>query len=112
MDAISHQPIPQGLPERIGNILAVTVPLMGLAAAGIFLWGYGFSWLHLGLLLGMYLLTGLGITIGYHRLFTHRAFEARLPLKAALAVLGSMAMEGPLFKWVPHHRCHRQHSDG
>jgi len=101
----------QGVAERIGNILAVTVPLIGLALAGVFLWGYGFSWLHLGLLIGMYLLTGLGITIGYHRLFTHKAFEARLPLKAALAVLGSMAMEGPLFKWVAHHRCHHQHSD-
>src|SRR5947207_4027918 len=59
----------------------------------------------------MYLLTGLGITVGYHRLFTHKAFEARLPLKAALAVLGSMAMEGPLFKWVAQHRRHHQHSD-
>ncbi len=101
----------QGLAERIGNLLAVTLPLAGLAVAAIFLWGYGFSWLHLGLLLGMYLLTGFGITIGYHRLFTHKAFEARLPLKAALAVLGSMAMEGPLLKWVAVHRRHHQHSD-
>ncbi|HEV8379354.1 MAG TPA: fatty acid desaturase [Tepidisphaeraceae bacterium] len=99
------------LAERVGNLLAVTLPLAGLAVAGVFLWGYGFSWVHLGLLLGMYILTGLGITIGYHRLFTHKAFEARLPLKAALAVLGSMAVEGPLLKWVAVHRRHHQHSD-
>jgi stearoyl-CoA desaturase (delta-9 desaturase) len=99
------------LAEQIGNLMAVVLPLVGLALAGIFLWGYGFSWVHLGLLLGMYILTGLGITIGYHRLFTHKAFEARLPLKAALAVLGSMAVEGPLLKWVAVHRRHHQHSD-
>src|SRR5256714_1019014 len=86
--------------EQIGNLLAVTLPIAGLALAGVFLWGYGFSWVHLGLLLGMYVLTGLGITIGYHRLFTHKAFEARLPLKPPLAVLGSMAVEGPLLKWA------------
>jgi len=107
----SEQPKPQGFGERVGNIVAVTLPLAGLVAAAIFLWGYGFSWLHLGLLVGMYLLTGLGITIGYHRLFTHKAFEARLPLKAVLAVLGSMAVEGPLLKWVAVHRRHHQHSD-
>ena len=105
------KPKPLGLAERVGNLLAVTLPLAGLAIAGVFLWGYGFSWVHLGLLLGMYILTGLGITIGYHRLFTHKAFEARLPVKAALAVLGSMAVEGPLLKWVAVHRRHHQHSD-
>jgi stearoyl-CoA desaturase (delta-9 desaturase) len=112
-EAHADQPAPRqlSLVERIGNLLAVTLPLAGLAVAGILLWGYGFSWVHLGLLLGMYILTGLGITIGYHRLFTHKAFEARLPLKAALAVLGSMAVEGPLLKWVAVHRRHHQHSD-
>ncbi len=108
IDAPQHH---LSLAEQIGNLLAVTLPLAGLALAGVFLWGYGFSWVHLGLLLGMYILTGLGITIGYHRLFTHKAFEARLPLKAALAVLGSMAVEGPLLKWVAVHRRHHQHSD-
>ena len=55
-------------------LLAVVLPLLGLVAAVALLWGHGFSWVHLGLLLGMYLLTALGITVGFHRLFTHRAF--------------------------------------
>ena len=59
----------------------------------------------------MYLLTGLGITIGYHRLFTHNAFSAKRPVRYALAVLGSMAVEGPLSDWVADHRKHHAHTD-
>jgi stearoyl-CoA desaturase (delta-9 desaturase) len=59
----------------------------------------------------MYLATGLGITVGYHRLFSHRSFDAPRPVAAVLAVLGSMAVEGPLLKWVATHRRHHQHSD-
>jgi stearoyl-CoA desaturase (delta-9 desaturase) len=94
------------------TLLAVVVPLLGLAAAVVLLWGHGFSWVHLVLLLGMYLLTVLGITVGFHRLFTHRAFEAKRGVKAVFAVLGSMAVQGPLLEWVALHRRHHQHSDG
>src|SRR5205085_449909 len=59
----------------ITNFLAVTLPFLGLAAAIFFLWDFGFSWVELGLLLGMYALTALGITVGFHRLFTHRSFQ-------------------------------------
>ena len=59
----------------------------------------------------MYMATGFGITIGYHRLFAHRAFEAARPLKFLLAVLGSMAVQGELIKWAAVHRRHHQHSD-
>jgi stearoyl-CoA desaturase (delta-9 desaturase) len=62
-------------------------------------------------LVAMYLLTGFGITIGYHRLFTHNAFSAKRPLRYALAVLGSMAVEGPLSDWVADHRKHHAHTD-
>ena len=96
---------------RIINLVAVIAPFAGLIAAIVMLWGRGFSWLQLGLMLGMYVLTVLGITVGYHRLFTHRAFDAPRPVKAALAILGSMAVEGPLLKWVAMHRKHHQHSD-
>ena len=97
---------------RVVILLAVVLPLFGLVAAVALLWGFGFSWVHLGLLLGMYLLTVLGITVGFHRLFTHRAFEAHPAVKAVLAVLGSMAVQGPLLKWVAMHRRHHQHADG
>src|SRR5204863_6306751 len=63
------------LTERLVTLAVVVVPLLGLAAAVVLLWGFGFRWVDLGLLVGMYLLTGLGITVGFHRLFTHRSFE-------------------------------------
>jgi stearoyl-CoA desaturase (Delta-9 desaturase) len=93
------------------NLAAVVLPFAGFVAAGLLLWGVGFSWLHLVLMVGMYVLTAAGITVGYHRLFTHRSFETNAAVKAVFAVLGSMAAEGPLFKWVALHRRHHQHSD-
>jgi stearoyl-CoA desaturase (Delta-9 desaturase) len=102
---------PATLTTQLINLGAVIVPLAGLAAAIMMLWGVAFNWLYLGLLVGMYVTTGLGITIGYHRLFTHRAFRTSKPVEVTLAVLGSMAVEGPLLKWVATHRRHHQHSD-
>jgi stearoyl-CoA desaturase (delta-9 desaturase) len=96
---------------RLANLVAVVVPFAGLVAAGVLLWGWGFSWVQLGLLLGMYALTALGITVGFHRLFTHRSFETNRVVQVILAALGSMAVQGPLLKWVALHRRHHQHSD-
>lgn len=96
---------------RMANLAAVIVPFGGLLAAMLLLWGWGFSWTALGLLLGMYLLTGVGVTVGYHRLFTHRSFETGAVIKTILAVCGSMAVEGPVLKWVAQHRRHHQLSD-
>jgi stearoyl-CoA desaturase (delta-9 desaturase) len=96
---------------RVLNLAAVILPLVGFVAVVVSLWGRGFHWIDGGLLLGMYALTAIGITVGYHRLFTHRAFEANRVVQFVLAVLGSMAVEGPLLKWVAVHRRHHQHSD-
>lgn len=96
---------------RVASLVVVIVPFLSLFGAAVFLWGWGFSWVDLGLLLGMYVLTALGITVGYHRLFTHRAFETNLVVQCVLGVLGSMAVQGPLLKWVAVHRRHHQHSD-
>ena len=96
---------------RLLNLTAVLLPLVGFVAAVAFLWGRGFHWVDGGLLLGMYALTAVGITVGYHRLFCHRAFETNRAVQFVLAVLGSMAVEGPLLKWVAVHRRHHQHSD-
>src|SRR5688500_3644076 len=63
------------LSVRAATLIVVIAPFFGLVAAIISFWGWGFRWIDLALLLGMYLLTGLGITVGFHRLFTHRAFE-------------------------------------
>jgi stearoyl-CoA desaturase (Delta-9 desaturase) len=96
---------------QIANLAGVVLPFAGLVAAFIFLWGWGFSWVDFGLLLGLYLLTAIGVTVGFHRLFTHRAFETNRVVQAILAILGSMAVQGPLAKWVAVHRRHHQHSD-
>jgi stearoyl-CoA desaturase (delta-9 desaturase) len=104
---------PGGLPagEWLTNFLAVTLPLLGLGTAAVFFWGWGFSWVDLGLLLGMYFLTAVGVTVGFHRLFVHRSFAACGAVRFALGALGSMAVEGPLRKWVAQHRRHHQRSD-
>jgi stearoyl-CoA desaturase (delta-9 desaturase) len=65
----------------------------------------------LGLLLAMYVLTAIGVTVGFHRLFAHRSFETNILVKFVLAVLGSMAVQGSLLNWVALHRRHHQHSD-
>ncbi len=106
-----------GVPERIptsvfvANLLAVVVPLLGLLVAGLTLWGRGFSWVECGVLVGMSGATSLGITVGFHRLFTHRSFATTRPIQFLLAACGSMAVQGPLLKWVALHRRHHQHSD-
>lgn len=99
------------LPVRLVILAAILVPLLGALAAPVFVWGWGFHWTDLGLLISTYVLTALGITVGFHRLFVHRSFETNMVVKVVFAVLGSMAVEGSLFNWVAQHRRHHQHSD-
>ncbi len=89
----------------------VIIPLLGLATAIWLAWGTGLSILDLVLFFVMYQITGLGITIGFHRLFTHRSFETVRPIELLLGVMGSMATQGPLLVWTANHRRHHQHSD-
>jgi len=96
---------------RLVTLIVILVPLIGVLAAPFFVWGWGFGWADLGLLLGMYVLTAVGITVGFHRLFVHRSFETYLWVKVIFAVLGSMAVQGSLFKWVGMHRRHHRYSD-
>jgi stearoyl-CoA desaturase (delta-9 desaturase) len=89
----------------------IVVPLLAAVAAMTGLVGTRVSWFDVGLLVVGYAITVLGVTAGYHRLFTHRSFVARRPLKITLAVLGSCALQGSLVDWVTTHRRHHQHSD-
>jgi stearoyl-CoA desaturase (delta-9 desaturase) len=92
--------------------LAFTVgPLLGVGLAIWMLWGSGISGLDLALLLSFYMFTGLGITVGFHRLFTHRSFRATTPVRVALAVAGSMAVEGSVIAWCSTHRRHHAFAD-
>jgi stearoyl-CoA desaturase (delta-9 desaturase) len=93
-------------------VLAVVVlPLVGVVAAVWHLWGRALTPADLAIFVGLYLATGFGITVGYHRLFTHQSFVAHPALRAALAVAGSMAVQGPVLRWVADHRRHHQFSD-
>jgi len=96
---------------RLINLAAVIIPFAALIVAIALLWGVAFNWIYLALLVGMYFLTAAGVAVGYHRYFTHRSFRAPRSVAAVLAVLGSMAVEGPLLQWVAVHRRHHQHSD-
>lgn len=97
--------------QRLATLLAVLVPFAGFIAAIYSLWGRAFTWVELTSLMAMYLATGLGITVGYHRLFTHRSFRAVPAVKLLLGIFGSMAAQGPIVKWVAIHRRHHHHSD-
>jgi stearoyl-CoA desaturase (delta-9 desaturase) len=97
--------------SRIAGLVAVIVPPVGLAVSTVLLWGYGVDWFDLVLLAAFYVPCGLGITVGWHRYFSHKSFETGPVLKGLLAVLGSMAMQGPLTQWVTDHRKHHALSD-
>jgi stearoyl-CoA desaturase (delta-9 desaturase) len=84
---------------------------MATAGAIALLWGRGISWVDLGLLVGLYSLTIAGVTVGFHRYFTHGAFKAKRWLRITLAVLGSAAIEGSVVTWVADHRRHHAYSD-
>jgi len=97
--------------SQIVTLLAVAVPPIGLLSAMGILWGVAFHPLDLVLLAVLYVVCAFGTTIGFHRYFTHRGFQARTPVKAALAILGCMTMQGPLTQWVTDHRKHHALSD-
>ncbi|GAB2764227.1 acyl-CoA desaturase [Salinifilum aidingensis] len=96
----------------IAVIAVFTVtPLLAIIAAVPVAWGWGLGWVDLGLALSLYCLSGLGVTVGFHRHFTHGAFKAAAPLRAILAVAGSFAVQGPVIQWVADHRRHHAYAD-
>jgi stearoyl-CoA desaturase (delta-9 desaturase) len=98
--------------ERVVRTIVIGLPPAALVFAGWLAWGGALHWHDLVVLAITYTLTGLGVTVGYHRLFTHRSFKTTRPLRAILAVLGSTAVEGPVIEWVATHRKHHRFSDG
>jgi stearoyl-CoA desaturase (delta-9 desaturase) len=100
-----------GRVSQVVTLVAVVVPALGLFSAMGLLWGVAFHWVDLALFLGLYLVCAFGTTIGFHRYFTHRGFETGPVLKATLAILGCMTMQGPITQWVTDHRKHHALSD-
>src|SRR4051794_23905671 len=93
------------------TLVAVVVPPVGLLAAMGLLWGVAFHWIDLVLLVGLYTVCAFGTTIGFHRYFTHKSFDTGNGVKATLAILGCMTMQGPITQWVTDHRKHHALSD-
>ena len=85
--------------------------MVGLVVGIVYFWDNGVSWPQIILMTLMYIATGMGITVGYHRLFTHKSFSAGPVVTMALGILGSMAAEGSILRWCAAHRRHHQFSD-
>ncbi len=97
--------------HRISNLIGAIVPFIAFLAAIALLWNEYVGWHDLAVLAVMYVITGLGITVGYHRMLTHRSFQTYKPLEYMWAFLGSMAVQGPVIAWVADHRKHHAHTD-
>jgi fatty acid desaturase len=97
--------------HKFSNLVGVAVPFVAFLVAIVLLWNTWVDWSDLAVLAIMYVLTGLGVTLGFHRLLTHRSFQTYKPVEYVLAGLGSMAVQGPVMTWVADHRKHHAHTD-
>jgi stearoyl-CoA desaturase (delta-9 desaturase) len=97
--------------EKTANLGAVVIPFAATIAAIALLWNSFVSPADLIIAAVMYMLTAVGITVGFHRLLTHRSFQTSKPLEYTFAILGSMAVQGPVISWVADHRKHHAHTD-
>ena len=105
------EPEPSSRLDRFLVGLFVAVPLLALLAAIPLAWGWGLGWHDIVIAFVFYMVTGMGITMGFHRHFTHSSFKAARPLRVSLAIAGSLAIEGPVLVWVADHRRHHKYSD-
>jgi stearoyl-CoA desaturase (Delta-9 desaturase) len=97
--------------HKIGNLLGVFVPVAAFVAALVLLWQRFVGPVDLAVMTAMYVATGLGVTVGFHRLLTHRSFQTFGWIRAVFAVLGSMSVQGPVIHWVSDHRKHHAFTD-
>ena len=97
--------------SQVVTLVAVVLPPLGILLAMGLLWGIAFHWIDVVVLTAAYTVCAFGTTIGFHRYFSHRSFQARAPVKAGLAILGCMTVQGPLTQWVTDHRKHHAFSD-
>jgi stearoyl-CoA desaturase (Delta-9 desaturase) len=105
------EPEPSGPVARFLVGLFVVVPLLAVLAAVPLAWGWGLGWHDIVIGFVFYVVAGMGISMGFHRHFTHSSFKAVKPLRVALAIAGSLAIEGPVLTWVADHRRHHKYSD-
>ncbi len=101
----------RGVAAQIAVYGFTLIPLIAVIAAVPFAWGWGLGWTDVIIGTFFYFFTGMGVTVGFHRYFTHGAFKAHRGLRNALAVVGQMAVQGPVIIWVADHRRHHAFSD-
>jgi stearoyl-CoA desaturase (delta-9 desaturase) len=104
-------PAAGSLVDRIANVTVTVAPLVLIVVAALESWGGLLVWQDIVIFFATLIPFGFGITVGFHRLFTHRAFKTTRPMRFLWAVLGSMALEGPVIEWVAYHRRHHRFSD-
>ena len=97
--------------EQVALAIFIVVPFLAIAVAIPVAWGGWLGWSDVVIALAMYAVSGHGITVGFHRLFTHKSFKPNRVVKIALAVAGSLAVQGPVIRWVADHRKHHKFSD-
>lgn len=97
--------------EKIVTLFFILTPVIGVLLAVYQAWGSYVSFFDLVLLLTFYMITGLGITVGFHRLFTHQSFDARPWVRCAFGIFGAMAIQGRLIEWCGRHADHHHQSD-
>ncbi len=105
------EPLPHERRDRIITGIVTAAPIVSLVFVGWQLWASLLGWNDVFVFLLLYVGTGLGVTVGFHRLLTHRAFKTKPWVRAGLAILGSAAIEGPVISWVADHRKHHAFSD-
>ena len=105
------EPEPSSGLDRFLVGLFVVVPLLAVAAVIPIAWGWGLGWHDIVIAAVFYVFSGMGISMGFHRHFTHLSFRANNPLRIVMGIAGSMAIEGPVLTWVADHRRHHKYSD-
>jgi stearoyl-CoA desaturase (Delta-9 desaturase) len=113
-DPPTTAPLVEGRKSVLEQSLVIAfmiIPVVALVAAVMLTWGWGITLLDVVIATIAYFGTGLGVTVGFHRHFTHKSFKATRPMKVALAITGSLAFQGSIVSWVADHRRHHAFSD-
>jgi stearoyl-CoA desaturase (delta-9 desaturase) len=105
------EPVEHEALDRFATGTVSIVPFLALGVVCWQVWAELLHWSDIAVFAILYVLTGFGVTVGFHRLFTHRAFATKRWLRGVLAALGSAAIEGPVISWVADHRKHHAFAD-
>jgi stearoyl-CoA desaturase (Delta-9 desaturase) len=105
------EPVANETLDRFLTGMATVVPFAAVGGAAVLTWQSLLHWSDVVIFAVLYVLTGLGITVGFHRHLTHRAFKAKKWVRATFTAFGSMAIEGPVISWVADHRKHHAFTD-